>query len=113
MKSLTKALYGLHIPLLLLLLPVTASAQGSDPVVGTWNVALSQIGMRTTTIAVMNFNSGGTTVEFDTSGTNSSASESIDLGVWTNTGDRTYSVREENVIYDSSGNLSALAVGTS
>src|SRR5580704_2807373 len=61
----------------------------------------------------MTFNAGGTTVEFDTAGTNSSSSpgESIDLGVWKKTGSQTYTFKEENTIYDSSGNLSELAVG--
>lgn len=61
----------------------------------------------------MTFNAGGTTVEFDTSGTNSSASpgESIDLGVWSANGQGTYTFREQNYIYDSSGNLSLLAIG--
>jgi hypothetical protein len=63
----------------------------------------------------MTFNSGGTLAEFDTAGTNSSASpgESIALGSWRNTGNRTYGFKEENVTYESSGNLSALAVATS
>jgi hypothetical protein len=109
MKNL-KVLYRLPIIVLLLLLPIVASAQ--DPIVGTWTMWLSPTGRPTTVIAVMTFNSGGTTVEFDTSGTNSSASpgESISLGAWNSTGGRSYTFREENVIYDSSGNLSALAI---
>lgn len=113
MQNLTKALYGLPIALLLLLLPMTASAQGSDPIVGTWNMAFSKLGTPTNFIAIMTFNSGGTTTEFDTNGTNASTSpgESIALGVWNNTGGQAYSFREENVTYDSSGKLSGLAVG--
>jgi hypothetical protein len=55
--------------------------------VGTWNLRGTQDGT-VITIAVMTFNAGGTTVEFDTAGTNSSSSpgESIDLGVWKKTG---------------------------
>ena len=79
---------------------------------GTWNLRGTQDGA-VITIAVMTFNAGGTTVEFDTAGTNSSSSpgESIDLGVWKKTGSQTYTFKEENTIYDSSGNLSELAVG--
>jgi hypothetical protein len=112
MQDLSKVLYRLTVAMLFLLLPLMGSAQNSDPLVGTWNLKGTQNGT-TITIAVMTFNAGGTTVEFDTAGTNSSASpgESIDLGVWKNTGNRTYSFKEENAIYDSSGNLSQQAVG--
>jgi len=98
--------------LVLPLVTMTGWAQSSDPLVGTWNLKGSQ-NETTITIAVMTFNVGGTTVEFDTAGTNSSASpgESIDLGVWKKTGNQTYGFKEENAIYDASGNLSQLAVG--
>lgn len=113
MQNLSKARYGLAVAALLLLLPAAASAQSLDPIIGTWNLAFSREGMPTAFIAVMTFHYGGTTVEFDTNGTNSSASpgESIALGVWSSEGGRNYSFREENVIYDSSGNLSSLAIG--
>jgi hypothetical protein len=113
MQNLAKTLYGLPIAVLLLVLPMTASAQGSDPIVGTWNMAFSRPGTRTNFIGFMTFNSGGTTTEFDTNGTNASASpgESIALGVWNSTGGQTYSFREENATYDASGKLSGLAVG--
>jgi hypothetical protein len=113
MKSFADALYRLPIALLLLpLLAATGWTQNPDPLVGTWNLRGTQNGT-VITIAVMTFNAGGTTVEFDTGGTNSSASpgESIDLGVWKKTGNQTYSFKEENVIYDASGNLSQQAVG--
>lgn len=112
MKSLTDTICRLLLVASLLLVPAAALAQGSDPIVGTWNMSFSQIGRPAQILAIMNFNAGGTTVEFDTTGTNPSASESIDLGVWSNTGDRTYTSRAENVTYDPSGNLSALVVGT-
>jgi hypothetical protein len=111
MQSLGNALYRMTIAVLLLL-PLASWAQSSDPLVGTWNLKGSQNGT-TITIAVMTFNAGGTTIEFDTAGTNPSASpgESIDLGVWKKTGNQTYTFKEENATYDASGNLSALAVG--
>jgi hypothetical protein len=112
MQNSVKAMFRLTTAVLFLLLPATSWAQSSDPIIGTWSLKGSQNGT-TIVIAVMTFNSEGTTVEFDTSGTNSSASpgESIDLGVWKKTGDGTYSFKEQNYIYDSSGNLSELAVG--
>jgi hypothetical protein len=110
-KHLIRALYGLAV--LLLLLPVTAPAQSTDPLVGTWNLVFSKAGKPPSFIAAMTFHSGGTSTEFDTNGTNSSASpgESIALGVWSQTADRIYSFKEENVTYDSSGKLGGLAVG--
>jgi hypothetical protein len=112
MQNQIKALFRLTTAVLFLLLPATSWAQVSDPIVGNWNLTGSQKGTPIV-IAVMNFNLGGTTVEYDTGGTNSSASpgESIDLGVWQNTGGHTYHFKEQNYIYDSSGNLSELAVG--
>src|ERR1700688_1349773 len=111
MKNSGKALCRL-VTAALFLLPLACTAQNSDPLVGSWNLTGSQNGT-TIVIAVMNFHAGGTTTEFDTSGTNSSASpgESIDLGVWKKTGNRSYAFKEQNYIYDSSGNLSQLAVG--
>jgi hypothetical protein len=111
-KHLITTLYGLA--LLLFLMPVTAPAQSTTyPLVGTWNLAFSKPGKPPNFIAVMTFHSGGTSTEFDTNGTNSSASpgESIALGVWSQTADRIYSFKEENVTYDSAGKLGALAVG--
>jgi hypothetical protein len=113
MKTPISMFHRLSLAVVLLPLLVTMSlAQNPDPLVGTWNLKATQNGA-VITIAVMTFNAGGTTVEFDTAGTNASASpgESIDLGVWTNTGNQTYNFKEENVVYDSSGNLSLLAVG--
>ena len=104
----------LSICVLLLMFPGKAFDQ-VPPVsafIGTWNLS----GMAGTPpspfIAVMTFNLGGTTVEFDTSGTNSSASpgQSISLGTWRQTGVRSNTFEEENFIYDGSGNLSQLAV---
>jgi hypothetical protein len=100
----------LAVSISMLLLPSPASAQGQDPLIGTWN--LSGGSGSSAFIAVMTFNAGGTTVEFDTSGTNSSASpgESISLGKWSNTGNSTYTFKEQNYIYDASGNLSLIAI---
>jgi hypothetical protein len=84
-------------------------SQNQDPLIGTWNVTSPGT---SPFIAVMTFNLGGTTVEYDTSGPNSSASpgESISLGKWHNTGNLTYKFAEENYIYDGSGNLSLIAI---
>jgi hypothetical protein len=113
MQNLTNVLCRLTIAALLLLVPITGWAQSSDPLVGTWNLTGSQNGT-TIVIAVQTFHAGGTTTEFDTSGANSAGSpgESIDLGTWKNTGNRTYTFKEQNYIYDSSGSLSLLAVGS-
>lgn len=110
MSSINKSRIGkVAVAVMLLLLPLAVYAQNSDPLVGTWNLTFSQNGT-VHEIAVMTFNAGGTTVEYDTGGTNASASESIDLGKWVKTGDATYRAKEENYIYDSTGNLSALAI---
>lgn len=93
------------------LAPLAAHAQRKDPLIGSWNIT-GQSG-NLPFIVVMTFNSGGTTVEFDTAGTNSSASpgESIALGKWTSTGPMGYTFKEENYVYDASGNLFGLSVG--
>lgn len=93
---------------LMLVSSIAASAQNQDPLIGTWNIR----GDANSFIAVMTFNAGGTTVEYDTAGTNSSASpgESIALGNWSKIGGLNYRFREENYIYDSSGNLAFIAL---
>jgi hypothetical protein len=83
-------------------------------IVGTWNLTGTVPGTDDAVfLAVMTFNAGGTTVEFDTGGTNSSASpgESISLGKWNETGLLTFEFEQENVTYDGSGNLNAIAIG--
>jgi hypothetical protein len=93
----------------LLLSSISAFAQTTpDPLVGTWNIR----GAANSFIAVMTFNAGGTTVEYDTAGTNSSASpgETISLGKWSNAGGPNYSFKEENYIYDGTGALAFIAV---
>jgi len=73
------------------------SQAATDPLVGSWNV-------KTTipSVAVRTFNAGGTTAEFDSGGTNPSASpgESISLGHWRKNANGTYFFKEENYIYD-------------
>ena len=103
----------LQVTLILLLLG-TASAQSQDPIVGSWNITGANSDGTSPFIAVMSFNAGGTLVEFDTPGTNSSASpgESIVLGRWNNTANLVYRYEVENYIYDSSGNLSDIAIAT-
>jgi hypothetical protein len=96
----------------LLLMPLVAIAQTQDPIIGTWNENGASSDGSNPFIAVMSFNAGGTTVEFDTAGSNSSASpgESIDLGSWSKTGENRYTFKDQNYIYDSSGNLANLAI---
>jgi hypothetical protein len=83
------------------------------PLVGSWNLSGSFLTPAASPfIAVMNFNYGGTTVEFDTAGTNASASpgESISLGTWRQTGARTSQFVQRNYTYDENGNLDTVAV---
>jgi len=94
----------------LFLSAVPAVAQNQDPLIGTWNF---YAGGSNPFVFVQTFNAGGTTVEFDSAGTNSSASpgESITLGKWAKTATGKYTFKGENYIYDASGNLVLLAVG--
>ena len=71
-----------------------------DPIVGLWNVNLSSSGGPE--LVTMTFNQGGTTVEYDTPGTNSFASpgESLVQGVWKKTGHNAYTFKEQNFIFD-------------
>jgi hypothetical protein len=97
--------------------PRRAAGQQSSvyPLVGSWNLSGSfETPAASPFIAVMNFNYGGTTVEFDTGGTNSSASpgESISLGTWKQTGSRTSQFVQRNYIYDENGKLVQLAIET-
>jgi hypothetical protein len=94
----------------LTLLASIASAQSQDPLVGTWNIR----GQADSFVAVMSFNAGGTTVEYDSAGTNSSASpgESISLGTWSKGSGSNYRFKEENYIYDASGTLAYVAIAS-
>jgi len=89
-----------------------ALAQNQDPIIGTWNLHGANTDGSSPFIAVMSFNAGGTTVEFDTAGTNSSASpgESIALGKWSKTASAKYTFKEQNYIYDKSGSLTLIAI---
>jgi len=86
-------------------------AQSLDPLVGTWNMSGSSNG-NSPFISVEIFSPGGTTVEYDTSGTNSSASpgESIGLGSWQKTSKLHYLLETEAYLYDSSGKLSSIVI---
>jgi hypothetical protein len=94
------------------LLPRPGHAQSQDPLIGTWNLSGTVAG--SPFIAVMTFNTGGTTLEIDTEGTNSSASpgESVSMGTWNKTGSLRYSFKEQNYDYDETGALSSLTVTT-
>ena len=98
---------------LLLVVPIAGFAVTGDAIVGGWNLKGSGPGSPTF-VAVMTFDAGGTTAEFDSSGNNPSGSpgESIALGKWRKTADLTYTFKEENYIYNASGNLSFIAVTT-
>jgi hypothetical protein len=109
MRSLAKTLPRLTIAVLCLL-PLAASAQ-SGALVGAWKFAESSGTARPTVLALMTFNAGGTLTELDTNGTNPSPQESIALGTWNYTGGQTYTFKEQNLIYDSSGNLATFAIG--
>jgi hypothetical protein len=93
-----------------------ALAQSPAPkgIVGTWNfMGTVETNPPIPYIFVMTFNSGGTTVEFDSTATgNPSTGETISLGTWKKTGPATYSFKEENYTYDPSGNLSTIAIAT-
>ena len=95
---------------LILLSQGAAFAQEKDPLIGTWNFTGANADGTGPFIAVMTFNLGGTTVEYDTGGTNASAGESISLGKWSKTDHLAYQFKEQNYIYDSSGNLSLIAI---
>jgi hypothetical protein len=86
--------------------PLATSAQTQDPLIGTWNIH----GEANSFIGVMSFNAGGTIVEYDTTSTNPSSAESISLGKWSKTGDLNYTFREQNYVYDTSGNLIYIAI---
>lgn len=72
-----------------------------DPIVGIWNVNLSSAG-GPPELVTMTFNQGGTTVEYDTAGTNSFATpgESLVQGAWKKTGHNAYTFKEQNFIFD-------------
>jgi hypothetical protein len=108
---------GLAFALSLLIVGALVSLQGSaapapaqDPLVGTWN--LTGTNPNYPFIAVMSFNLGGTTVEYDSQGTNSSTAESIDLGKWRKTGNLAYTFKQQNYVYDTSGNLSLIGIAS-
>jgi hypothetical protein len=103
--------------ILLVLSPRKTAGQqyGVYPLVGSWNLNGSfLVPAPSPFLAVMNFNYGGTTVEYDTGGTNSSASpgESISLGTWKQTGPLTSQFVQRNYIYDQDGNLAQIAIET-
>ena len=78
-----------------------------DPIAGLWNMNLnSAFGP---TLITMTFNQGGTTVEYDTAGSNSfvSPGESLVQGIWKKTGYDNYTFKEQNFIFNASGVLNA------
>jgi hypothetical protein len=92
-------------------LPVIAWAQ-SDPLVGAWKFKEALSTTKPAILALMTFHAGGTLTELDTNGTNPSQMESMAMGTWSNLGGRSYTFKEQNLIYDSSGNLSSIAIVT-
>jgi hypothetical protein len=93
---------------LLILGAVPVFAQNQDPIIGTWNFHSPG---SNPFIFVQSFNAGGTTVEFDTPGTNSNGAESIVLGKWSKAATGKYTFKEENYVYENN-NLSLLAVAS-
>jgi len=85
--------------------------QSTDPIVGTWNLSMTNSGT-VLEIGVQTFNEGGTTVEYDTGGTNPAGNpgESIVLGNWTKNSDGSYDIKQQNYIYDSTGALKYVAL---
>jgi hypothetical protein len=96
----------------LFLSPALTLAQTQDPIVGTWNIHGANTDGSNPFISVMTFNVGGTTVEYDSAGTNSSASpgKSIALGKWNKQVNGTYTFKSQNYIYDDVGKLSQIAI---
>jgi len=85
-------------------------AQNQDPLIGTWNESGAATDGSLPFIAIMNINAGGTTIETDTGGGNSSTVESINLGKWRKVGVLAYSFKDQNYIYDTSGNLADINI---
>ena len=112
--------FCLIVVLVLLLLSgkkAVGQATASDPIVGTWSVIGTAPGggILSNFIVTMSFNDGGTTIEYDTTGTNSfmSPGEGMVIGVWRRTGHLTYAFKEQNYIFgDAAGNLSATNITT-
>jgi len=77
----------------LFLSAVPAVAQNQDPLIDTWNF---YSGGSNPFIFVQTFNAGGTTVEFDTPGTDSAGAETIVLGKWSKTASGRYTFKEQN-----------------
>jgi hypothetical protein len=79
-----------------------------------WRLEDPSVGERSSAnyIGAYDFQRGGTVTELDTDGTNPSPSESIVLGTWSNIDGGAYTFKEQNLIYDSSGNLSSIAITT-
>jgi len=77
-----------------------------DPVVGTWNCTLpesSTFGLSGQINVIKSFHADGTITEMDTAGPPSTQTPT--LGTWTRTGNRTYSVKLQQFLFDSSGNF--------
>jgi len=108
-------LFAVSIAMIFALVSLSAApalAQSQDPIIGTWNLYGANTDGSSPFIAVMSFNAGGTTVEFDTAGTNSSSSpgESIVLGKWSKSASGKYTFKEQNYVYDKSGILTLIAI---
>jgi hypothetical protein len=96
------------------------AAQASDPLIGTWNFRVTVTGGCTSSCKYMGmlaFNQGGTlieqrgtTVQYESLG----YVDRTSLGTWRPTaGTSSYTFRMKNFVFDSTGKLSALVVGTS
>ena len=92
---------------------VHAQNAAQEGIVGTWNFQGTVVNPPIPFIFVVAFNEGGTTVEIDSTATgNPSTGESISLGTWKQTGPETSTFRQVNYTYDTTGNLSSLAISS-
>jgi hypothetical protein len=91
-----------------------ALSQTQDPVIGTWNIKGANTDGSNPFVAVMSFNAGGTTSEFDSAGTNSSGSpgKSVVLGKWSKNANGTYVFKEQSYGYDDLGKLTSIAIAS-
>ena len=102
------------------LLPGFSLAQSFDPLVGSWNFKVTITGGCTTGckyIGMITFNQGGTAIEERGTAIEYSGLGYVErtaLGTWRRTaGTPPYTFRMKNFVFDSTGKLSALIVGTS
>ena len=101
------------------LLPSFSLAQTTDPLVGTWNINVTVTGGCATNckyIGVVVFNEGGTVVEQRGTAVEYSGLGYVDrtaLGNWWRPTTGTHEFKAKNFVFNSTGELSAIIIGTS